>query len=186
MKKRHIGVDIVQQGKENIGVKGTTGRHPKERDQGRNFGKGKHYPYRNHLAPLTNCTSLAIRSHENRSHANKSKPYDPPATRHASKSRLQPKVPDARVSKPVALTRTYDMGSSDSEGTESSNDQRVFAVGGHQSDRGGREHGRGDSMRKERHRVDESDDTESSENELEDDEMHGHGHHGAVTEVRDM
>lgn len=76
------------------------------------------------------------------------------------------------------------MGSSDSDGTESSNDQRVFAVGGLQSERGGRGHSREDGTRKERHRVEESDETESSEDELEDDEMQGY--HGAIVEVRDM
>lgn len=130
---------------------------------------------------LTLSALSAVSTHANRSHG-KSKPYDPPANRQAPKSRHQPKVPDGHVSKPAALTKTYDMESEDSEGTDSSNDQRVFgtSAGEYDQEQGGRE---------EKNRVDESDGTESSEDEdeVEDvDEELDYGHRATAAEVKDM
>lgn len=70
------------------------------------------------------------------------------------------------------------MASDDTEGTESSNDQRVF---------GAEEYARREGEREETDQVDESDETESSDDEVEDvDEELDYGHRGATTEVRDM
>lgn len=125
----------------------------------------------------------AIQAHTDRSHATRGKPYDHPTTtvRHTTKSRAQPEFQDPPISKPTLLTRTYDMASSGTEGSdESSDDQRVFGIKGHQSDRLVKEHGRGDISRNTRHRLATRDDGDSSE---EAEEHHGHGHVRAEIDV---
>jgi hypothetical protein len=72
------------------------------------------------------------------------------------------------------------MASDDTEGTESSNDQRVFGMSAE-------EHARREGGREETDEVEESDETESSDDEVENvDEELDYGHRGVTTEVRDM